>query len=104
MTSFRRLWEPQFSCRSEQVPELTSRLARRTPLLQRVLAAVALAPGGRAGARLTRRPAASVSQMTLPRILRGLPDPDRSTPRILAVDDFALRRQTIWMPGWARCQ
>jgi transposase len=30
--------------------------------------------------------------MTLLRILRGLPDPDQPTPRILGVDDFALRR------------
>ncbi|MCE7006407.1 ISL3 family transposase [Kibdelosporangium philippinense] len=77
---------------AEQVPELASRHARRTPILQRALAAVALALGGRAGARLTRHLAASVSRMTLLRILRGLPDPDRSTPRVLGVDDFALRR------------
>lgn len=77
---------------AEQVPELASRHARRTPILQRALAAVALALGGRAGARLTRHLAASVSRMTLLRILRGLPDPDRSAPRVLGVDDFALRR------------
>lgn len=38
---------------AEQVPGLADRYARRTPLLQRVLCAVALALGGRAGARLT---------------------------------------------------
>jgi transposase len=77
---------------AEQVPALTSRHARRTAILQRVLAAVALALGGRAGARLTRHLAASVSRMTLLRILRALPDPPHPTPRVLGVDDFALRR------------
>lgn len=61
-------------------------------MLERVLWAVALALGGRAGARLTRQLAASVSRMTLLRLVRGLPDPDRPTPRVLGVDDFALRR------------
>ncbi|RSM77815.1 ISL3 family transposase [Kibdelosporangium aridum] len=77
---------------AEQVPELAARHARRTTILQRMLGAVALALGGRAGARLTQRLAASVSRMTLLRMLRGLPDPDRATPRVLGVDDFALRR------------
>lgn len=74
------------------MPELASRYARRTAILQRLLAAVALALGGRGGARLTSYLAALVSRMTLLRILRGLPDPDRSTPKVLGVDDSALRR------------
>jgi hypothetical protein len=74
---------------AEQVPGLADRYARRTPLLQRVLSAVALALDGRAGARLTQQLAASVSRMTLLRIVRGLPDPESSTPRVLGVDDFA---------------
>jgi transposase len=61
-------------------------------VLQRVFSVVGLALGGRAGARLTRHLAASVSRMTLLRIVRGLPDPDYPTPRVLGVDDFALRR------------
>lgn len=77
---------------AEQVPELAARHARRTTILQRVLGAVALALGGRAGARLTQRLAASVSRMTLLRMVRGLPDPDHPAPRVLGVDDFALRR------------
>lgn len=47
--------------------------------------------GGRAGTRLTYV-AASVSRMTLLRMLRGLPDPHRPTPRVLGVDDFTMRR------------
>jgi transposase len=77
---------------AEQVPELAARHARRPMILERVLCAVALALGGRAGARLTQRLAASVSRMTLLRMVRALPDPDRATPRVLGVDDFALRR------------
>lgn len=77
---------------AEQVPGLTARYARRTGILERVLCAVGLALGGRAGARLTRQLAASVSRMTLLRMVRALPDPDRATPRVLGVDDFALRR------------
>ncbi|WP_438672314.1 ISL3 family transposase [Solihabitans fulvus] len=77
---------------AEQVPELADRHARRTTVLQRVLCAVGLALGGRAGARLTSHLAASVSRMTLLRILRDLPDPQWPTPRVLGVDDFALRR------------
>jgi len=77
---------------AEQLPELAARHARRTAILQRVLDAVALSLGGRAGARLTRHLAASVSRMTLLRMVRGLPDPQRPTPRVLGVDDFALRR------------
>ncbi len=77
---------------AEQVPGLAVRHARRTPVLERVLCTVALALGGRAGARLTHHLAAAVSRMTLLRLVRALPDPEYRTPRVLGVDDFALRR------------
>ncbi|MFI9735961.1 ISL3 family transposase [Nocardia sp. NPDC052278] len=77
---------------AEQVPGLAGRHARRTSLLQRLLRAVALALGGRAGARMTGHLAATVSRMTLLRQIRALPDPDHAAPRVLGVDDFALRR------------
>lgn len=77
---------------TEQVPQLAARHARRTLILQRMLCAVALALGGRAGARLTRQLAATVSRMTLLRQIRALPDPAHPVPRVLGVDDFALRR------------
>ncbi|MCP2321403.1 Transposase [Nocardia amikacinitolerans] len=77
---------------AEQVPQLAARHARRTLILQRALCAVALALGGRAGARLTRKLAATVSRMTLLRQIRALPDPQHPIPRVLGVDDFALRR------------
>jgi transposase len=78
---------------AEQVSGLTSRHARRTPAVTAVLQAVALALGGRAGARLTGRLAAGVSRMTLIRLIRALPDPAVSaSPRVLGVDEFALRK------------
>ncbi|WP_308212899.1 transposase family protein [Nocardia otitidiscaviarum] len=77
---------------AESIPGLAQRYGRRTTVLERVLCAVALALGGRAGARMTENLAATVSRMTLLRQIRALPDPDRPTPRVLSVDDFALRR------------
>jgi transposase len=78
---------------AEQVDGLTSKNARRTPAVTAVLEAVALALGGRAGARLSGRLAAAVSRMTLIRLVRALPDPAVSTsPRVLGVDEFALRK------------
>lgn len=78
---------------AEQVSSLTSRYARRTPAVTAVLQAVALALGGRAGARLSGRLAAAVSRMTLIRLVRAIRDPAVSTsPRVLGVDEFALRK------------
>jgi transposase len=78
---------------AEQISGLTSRHARRTPAVTAVLQAVALALGGRAGARLSGRLAAGVSRTTLIRLVRAMPDPavDKA-PRVLGVDEFALRK------------
>ncbi len=77
---------------AEQIPGLTSRYGRRTCGLDSVLVAVAMALGGRAGARLTGRLACSASRSTLLRLIRAAPDPDDGTPLVLGVDDFALRK------------
>jgi hypothetical protein len=97
-----RLAVRRFFCRApgcerrifaEQVEGLTSRYARRTPGATAVPEAVALALGGRAGARLSGRLAAAVSRMTLIRPIRALPDPALSaSPRMLGADEFALRK------------
>ena len=71
---------------AEQVPGLTTRYGRRTCALQAVLAAVALALGGRAGARLTGRLSCAVSRSTLIRLIRAAADPDDATPLVLGVD------------------
>jgi transposase len=78
---------------AEQVDELTGKNARRTPQATAVLEAVALALGGRAGARLAGRLAVAVSRTTLIRLVRALADPAVSaSPRVLGVDEFALRK------------
>jgi transposase len=78
---------------AEQVRGLTVRYGRRSAGLTEVLRAVALALGGRAGARLSARLAAEVSRVTLIRLIRALPEPAvTQAPRVLGVDEFALRR------------
>jgi transposase len=89
--SVRRFFCPGPGCAkvtfAEQVPGLTSRHARRSPGLTGVLQAIALAAGGRAGARLSGQLAAGVSRMTLIRLIRALPDPAlAAAPRVLGVD------------------
>lgn len=66
---------------AEQVPGLTSRDARRSVGLGRMLAAVGLALAGRAGARLG---------VQLGLLTGRLPDPQVGVVAVLGVDDFAL--------------
>ncbi|MFG1954827.1 ISL3 family transposase [Micromonospora sp. NPDC048830] len=77
---------------AEQVDGLTVRHGRHSALARRMLEAVALALGGRAGARLTGRLGPQVGRMTLLRLVRALPEPPTPAPVVLGVDDFAWRR------------
>jgi hypothetical protein len=81
---------------AEQVPGLTSRYARRSLVLGRMLAVVGLALAGRAGARLGARPGLPTSRSTLLRVIAGLPDPPVGKVIVLGVDDFALRRGRVY--------
>jgi transposase len=83
---------------AEQVEGLTVRYGRRTPLLRGLLEQVAVALAGRAGARLVGQLHARASRSTLLRLLMSLPDPEHAavTPRVLGVDDFALRRGQVY--------
>ena len=77
---------------AEQIPGLTRRYAHRTEAQRSVLADIALALAGRAGSRLARLLGMTASRDTLLRLIRALPDPDTTTPRVLGVDDFAFRK------------
>jgi transposase len=77
---------------AEQVPDLTTPYARRTPLLRGVLEKIALALGGRPGARMSRMLAVEVSRTTLLRLVRALPVPEPGTITVVGVDDFAFRK------------
>ncbi|MFE9123474.1 ISL3 family transposase [Streptomyces sp. NPDC007172] len=96
-----RLTVRRFICGSADCPRQTfaepfSRLAapyaRFTTRLNRALERVGLALAGRAGARLAAHLGFGVGRMTLLRRVMALPDPQFSTPRVLGVDDFAIRR------------
>ena len=54
---------------------------------------LAWALGGAAGVRLSRRLGLMVSRQTLLRMVRRLPLSCDRTPRVLGVDDFALRKR-----------
>jgi transposase len=81
---------------AEQIPGLTSRYARRSLGLGRMLAAVGLALAGRAGARLGARLGLLTCRSTLLRMIRLLPDPQVGVVAVLGVDDFALRRGRVY--------
>ncbi|MFC9769312.1 ISL3 family transposase [Rhodococcus jostii] len=78
---------------AEQIDGVTTRYARRTPLLRGTLERIGLALAGRAGARLATALGVHVGRSTLLRLVRALPDPPTATVEVLGVDDFALRRR-----------
>lgn len=77
---------------AEQIEGLTSAYARRTPLLRRMLEAIALALAGRSGARLADRLGICAGRSTMLRLIRALPDPGSGAIAVLGVDEFAMRR------------
>ena len=77
---------------AEPFTQLAAPYQRFTARLNRVLERVGLALAGRAGARLATELGFGAGRMTLLRRVMALPDPQFSTPRVLGVDDFAIRR------------
>lgn len=77
---------------AERLGDLAAPYARRTTRLTRTLTRVGMALGGEAGARLLPFLGASASPSTMLRLVRHSPVPDRPTPRVLGVDDWARRR------------
>jgi transposase len=93
----RRLVCPVLGCRRqtfrEQVPGLIKRLQRRTTSLTSQVSEVVEELCGRAASRLARLLATPFSYTTALRLLRGIPLPTARIPRVIGVDDFALRRR-----------
>ena len=77
---------------AEQVEGLTSRYARKTPLLAGMPGSIAVALAGRAAARLAAGLAVPASRQVMLRLVMAVPDPPAPSPRVLGVDDFAIRR------------
>ncbi len=78
---------------TERLPHLLRPYARRTTRTQEVVRAIALAVGGEAGARLLARLRLIMSAATVRRLIRRAHLPVLTPPRVIGVDDFALRRR-----------
>ena len=78
---------------TERLPTVAAPWARRTLRLAQRLVVLGIALGGQAGMQLGHAWALRVSRNTLLRLLRLQPEPDAPTPRVLGVDDFALRKR-----------
>ena len=77
---------------AEQFPDLTPTYARRTHRQIGRLRAIAKELGGRPGARESTNVCIPVSRHTLLRLVDRAPIPPAPVPRVLGVDDWALRR------------
>ena len=93
----RRFRCPNPQCRratfAEPFGPVVPRYARRTAEVTAVLTAFAEEAGGEAGARLAATARLPTSADTLLRLLRQTAPPTMATPRVLGVDDLALRRR-----------
>nr|WP_144127941.1 ISL3 family transposase [Catellatospora sichuanensis] len=92
----RRLVCPTYGCRltfREQVPGVLERYQRRTMRLAGQVGAVARELAGRGAARLLSELGIRLSRHTTVRALLRVPVARLPVPRVLGVDDFALRRR-----------
>ncbi len=80
----------------EQVPGVLDRYQRRTTRLAGQAGEVARRLAGRAGAGLLAALGIPLSRHTALRLLLRLPLPEVAVPRVLGVDDFALRRGQVY--------
>src|SRR3954454_3944032 len=77
---------------TERLPELIRPHARRTGRLAEAQARVGAALGGEGSARLLQHLAMPASADTVLRLRRRLPLPEPEPPRVVVVDDWALRK------------
>jgi transposase len=80
----------------EQVPGVLDRYQRRTTRLAGQAGEVARRLAGRAGAGLLAALGVPLSRHTALRLLLRLALPEAAVPRVLGVDDFALRRGQVY--------
>jgi transposase len=96
----RRMRCPVMSCPRqtfrEQVPGVLDRYQRRTTRLTTQVSAVARELAGRASARLLPALGIGVSRHAMLRVLLKIPLPAPTVPRVLGIDDFALRRGSVY--------
>ena len=91
---------PALDCQTqtfrEQVPGVLERYQRRITRLTGQVSATVRELAGRAGSRLLAALGISVSRHTALRALMAIRLPDLGAPRILGIDDFALRKGLVY--------
>ena len=96
----RRMRCPALDCKvqtfREQVPGVLERYQRRISRLTAQVSAVTRELAGRASARLLPALGIAVSRHTALRMLLRIPLPALAVPRVLGIDDFALRRGSVY--------
>ena len=96
----RRMRCPALDCEvqtfREQVSGVLERYQRRISRLTAQVSAVARELAGRASARLLPALGTGVSRHTALRVLLKVPLPALAVPRVLGIDDFALRRGLVY--------
>jgi transposase len=87
--------QPDCSCRifTERLPGVVAPYSRRTTRLADTFDALAYALGGEAGARLAATLGMGISPDALLQLLSARPAPTEVTPRVLGVDDWAMRKR-----------
>ena len=78
---------------TERLPGVVAPWARQPQRLTQWLTHIAMALSGAAGVRLSRGLGVTVSRRPLLRVLRRLPLPSFTSPTVLGVDDFAVRKR-----------
>ncbi len=76
----------------ERVPAIAEHRARSTPRLREQLRHIALCAGASPGARLAHKLDRAVSRNTLLRLVRTAPPKTAPAPRVVGVDDWAIRK------------
>jgi transposase len=81
---------------AEQIPNFLSKRAQRTVRLVETMTQLGLVLGGEAGARQSQRQGMPVSPASVLPFVRCHALPERVNPRVLGVDDFALRKGLVY--------